>query len=267
MVRKRPEHSSTTSTPAASQSTSPGVGARRPGDLPAVDRERVAAALDASRDQRPWTESNSSRCAPVAASPAISLTVDELEVRPLPGGPQREPPHPAEAVDRRPASSPASARVGSPVRRRAPRPAGRSRPAARAPLDRHVLRVLQVPVEVALAGNVGAFVAAAHRHDDVGPFRHLPGQQLRPRSERSMPISAIASTTAGWSRSAGWVPAASAPWRPAAARSKRARLICERPGVVQADEEHVRHQPATPTAAAGPSAAAANHRPRAQSET
>src|SRR6201999_649184 len=32
-------------------------------------------------------------------------------------------------------------------------------------------RVRQLPVEVAAAGDVGALVAAAHRHHDVGPAR------------------------------------------------------------------------------------------------
>ena len=40
-------------------------------------------------------------------------------------------------------------------------------------VDRPALRVGQVPVEVALAGDVGALVAAAHRHDDVGPLGEL----------------------------------------------------------------------------------------------
>src|SRR6188472_276738 len=52
-------------------------------------------------------------------------------------------------------------------------------------LDRAALRVLQLPVEVALAGDVGTLVAAAHCHHHVGPLgvgrRQLarrPGRQL-----------------------------------------------------------------------------------------
>src|SRR5215207_5871707 len=51
------------------------------------------------------------------------------------------------------------------------------------------------------------------------------------RSARSMPSSAIASTTAGWTRSAGRVPADAALCRPPAARSKSAWLIWERPAL------------------------------------
>src|SRR4029450_5694087 len=46
-----------------------------------------------------------------------------------------------------------------------------------------------------------------------------------------MPSSFITSTTSGWTRSPGVVPAERAPWRPWAARSKSAWLICERPAV------------------------------------
>ena len=46
-----------------------------------------------------------------------------------------------------------------------------------------------------------------------------------------MPSSAIASTTSGWTRSAGVVPAERASWRPSAARAKSASLICERPAL------------------------------------
>src|SRR5204863_3424641 len=42
-------------------------------------------------------------------------------------------------------------------------------------LDRLVLGIRQVPVDVPLAGDVGARVAAAHGHDDVG----APGELVR----------------------------------------------------------------------------------------
>ena len=42
-------------------------------------------------------------------------------------------------------------------------------------IQRLALRVFEVPIEVALAGDVGALVAAAHRHHDVGPFGVLGG--------------------------------------------------------------------------------------------
>src|SRR5207247_10495300 len=44
-----------------------------------------------------------------------------------------------------------------------------------------------------------------------------------------MPCSRITSTTTPWTCSAGRVPAERAWWRPLAARSKRAWLICDRP--------------------------------------
>src|SRR6187551_3535124 len=46
--------------------------------------------------------------------------------------------------------------------------------------ERLALRVRQVPVEVALAGDVGAAVAAAHRDDHVGLRGELGREQLRP---------------------------------------------------------------------------------------
>ena len=46
-------------------------------------------------------------------------------------------------------------------------------------VDRLALGVGQVPVEVALAGDVGAGVAAAHGHDDVGVFGELAREWLR----------------------------------------------------------------------------------------
>src|ERR1700680_3843915 len=51
------------------------------------------------------------------------------------------------------------------------------------------------------------------------------------RSDRSMSSSRIAAMTSGWTFSAGLVPAEDAVWRPAAARSNRAWLICERPAL------------------------------------
>src|SRR2546423_4533165 len=48
-------------------------------------------------------------------------------------------------------------------------------------------------------------------------------------ADRSMPCSRITSTTTAWTCSAGRVPAERAWWRPLAARSKRAWLICDRP--------------------------------------
>ena len=53
----------------------------------------------ASRSQRPWTESNSSRWAAVAGSPASSLMRTKSRSVPVPSRAQREPAHPPEAVD------------------------------------------------------------------------------------------------------------------------------------------------------------------------
>ena len=46
-----------------------------------------------------------------------------------------------------------------------------------------------------------------------------------------MPSSLITSTTSGWTRSPGVVPRTRHSWRPSAARSKSAWLICERPAL------------------------------------
>src|SRR5215217_6281156 len=51
------------------------------------------------------------------------------------------------------------------------------------------------------------------------------------RWARSRWSSRIASTTWGWTRLPGWVPAEAAVWRPLAARSKSVWLICERPAL------------------------------------
>src|SRR3954470_18425506 len=51
------------------------------------------------------------------------------------------------------------------------------------------------------------------------------------RSPRSMPISRIASTTCGWTRSAGCVPADRVRCRRSAARVNSASLICDRPAL------------------------------------
>src|SRR2546421_6186031 len=51
------------------------------------------------------------------------------------------------------------------------------------------------------------------------------------RSASSIPSSRITSTTSGWTRSAGVVPAESAVWRPFAVRSNSASLTCERPAL------------------------------------
>src|ERR1700727_1919135 len=48
--------------------------------------------------------------------------------------------------------------------------------------DRPSGRVGQLPVDVALPWDVGTFVAAPHRHDDVGPLGELARQTLRPAS-------------------------------------------------------------------------------------
>src|SRR5450755_69056 len=51
------------------------------------------------------------------------------------------------------------------------------------------------------------------------------------RLERSMPCSSMTSSTSGCTCSAGAVPAERASWRPLAARSNSAWLICERPAL------------------------------------
>ena len=46
-------------------------------------------------------------------------------------------------------------------------------------VEREPLRIAQVPVDIALAGDVRARVAAAHRDHDVGPLRIGPIEQVR----------------------------------------------------------------------------------------
>src|SRR3954452_2979660 len=46
-------------------------------------------------------------------------------------------------------------------------------------VHRPSLRVGQVPVDVALAGDVRALVAAPHRHDRVRPLGELAGERAR----------------------------------------------------------------------------------------
>ena len=55
--------------------------------------------------------------------------------------------------------------------------------------------------------------------------------RLRARGRRGRCQLAHDVATSGWTRSAGVVPADSARWRPPAARSNRAALICERPAL------------------------------------
>src|SRR5437764_14901945 len=47
-------------------------------------------------------------------------------------------------------------------------------------IDWSACGVWEVPVDVALFEDVGALVAAAHRHDDVGLLGELAGEQLGP---------------------------------------------------------------------------------------
>ena len=107
-------------------------------------------------------------------------------------------------------------------------------------VERPALRVREIPVDVALARDVRALVAAAHRHDHVGPFAPARGSASAARGRR------------GRSR------ARASPRRPPGARARRAcvpadagrvaaaggaleqRLAHLRaPGVMQADEEDV----------------------------
>jgi hypothetical protein len=113
---------------------------------------------------------------------------------------------------------------------------------------------LEVPVDVALAGDVRALVAAAHRDDDVGLLSEVAREELWLVVERSMPSSRMTSTTSGWTRSPGVVPADSAVWVACAARSKRAWLICERPALWRQTKRTVPcvAQAAEPTTAAAP---------------
>ena len=83
-VRNRPVHSSTMSTPCSSHGTSAGsADALKPSAVPSI-----ASVVPPRRDVRAPSgrgrSRTSSRWAAVAASPAISLTCDELEVGPVP---------------------------------------------------------------------------------------------------------------------------------------------------------------------------------------
>ena len=64
--------------------------------------------------------------------------------------------------------------------------------------ERPALRVGQLPVDVALAGDVRAGVAAAHRHDDVGAFGEFARERLRATvGEVDAELGADASITSG----------------------------------------------------------------------
>ena len=107
-----------------------------------------------------------------------------------------------------------------------PDPKGRPVDEVRALRDR-----IQGQIDVALPGDVGALVPAAHRHHHIGRLGELAVSRRGTRSARSIPSSRIASTTSGCTRSAGVVPAPTRSWRPPASRSNSASLICERPAL------------------------------------
>src|SRR6185295_5436788 len=109
-------------------------------------------------------------------------------------------------------------------------------------LQRPPLRVLQLPVEVAGAGDVGALVAAAHRHHEVGPFGVL-GAELVGDAAREVDaelahrldhlgVHALAGRGPGRARLVAL--------RGLALEERLAHLRAA--GVVQADEEDARHQ-------------------------
>ena len=93
--------------------------------------------------------------------------------------------------------------------------------------------VVELPVQVALAGIERAGVAAAHGDDDVGGLDGGVVELLGMGAVgvRSMPSSAIASTTAGLISSAGAVPAERTTTRSPAWWASRAAAICERPAL------------------------------------
>ena len=73
--------------------------------------------------------------------------------------------------------------------------------------ERPARRVGQLPVEVAPAREVGARVPAAHGDHDIGFFTVSAFSTFGTSLEMSMPTSAIAATTAGFSSLAGAEPA------------------------------------------------------------
>ena len=115
--------------------------------------------------------------------------------------------------------------------------------ASRADLRRRAaLGVGQVPVDVALAGDVGALVAAAHRHHDVGPLGVLAAELVRdPAGEVDaqfghrldhLGVDAVARRRPGRAR---FVTAGGDAFEQRLAHLRAA-------GVVQADEERASHR-------------------------
>ena len=82
--------------------------------------------------------------------------------------------------------------------------------------------VRQLPVLVPDPGEDRTGIAASHRDHDVAGPDHVGIERLGRSAERSIPTSAIASTTAGFSRSAGSEPADRTRTSPAECRSSNA---------------------------------------------
>ena len=108
-------------------------------------------------------------------------------------------------------------------------------------VEREPLRVGQVPVDVALAGDVRARVAAAHRDHDVGPLGVGPIEQVRdpvreidaelPHHLHHLGVHVLAGIAAGRAR---LVPAAGD-------ELEQRRRHLRSAGVVNADEEDAAH--------------------------
>ena len=105
-------------------------------------------------------------------------------------------------------------------------------------VDRPALRIGQVPVDVALARDVRARVAAAHRHDDVGLLASSSVSRARDAvGEVDAELAPSTSTTSGWTRSPGVVPAEAASCAAAGGALEERLAHLRAAGVVQADEQ------------------------------
>ena len=152
-----------------------------------------------------------------------------------------------------PAPAVAGACCGSGSSHEALQPSSPSRASTRRAISSRVTRtsaraagpsVGELPVEVALARDVRAGVAAAHRHDDVGRSASSGVSGCGRRPARSMPSSRMTSTTSGctWPAGSATLPADVGAVA-AGGRALEQRLAHLRAArVVQADEQHVAHR-------------------------
>src|ERR1700755_3445740 len=108
--------------------------------------------------------------------------------------------------------------------------------------DRLPPGVGQVPDDVSHAGHVGALVAAAHRHHDVGPFGVLGAEQLRLAGGEVDSQLAHHLDDLGVDPLAGRRPGRASPVAPGGGALEERLAHLRAAGVVEADEEGVGHR-------------------------